>query len=288
MKIAYVILHYMAGKDTIECAESILTATKSSEHKSLVIIVDNGSMNDSLKEITSTFKGKDNVKILHSKENLGFAKGNNIGFSYAKNKYQADFIVQLNNDTVLRQSNFNEVLVEKYNRTSYGVLGPDIITADGFHQNPVQDPKWTIKTLRKCRLKKYIRIILFYLHLDEIVNRLQKSKGEVYRDRKLDCDEMNAMLHGACLIFSPKYIKKFDGLEPRTFLYMEEDILKLYMDHYGLLMMYSGEIEIYHKEDISTKHIGENERKRSIWHDKNIIASSKIYEQIKKEIQNET
>jgi GT2 family glycosyltransferase len=39
IKIAYVILHYMAGRDTIECAESILKATKESEHQTLVVMV---------------------------------------------------------------------------------------------------------------------------------------------------------------------------------------------------------------------------------------------------------
>ena len=42
MNIVYVILHYMAGKDTIECAESILESSKNSEHKVTVVIVDNG------------------------------------------------------------------------------------------------------------------------------------------------------------------------------------------------------------------------------------------------------
>lgn len=287
VRIAYIILHYMAGKDTVECVESILTATRNSIHETLVIIVDNGSTNNSLDDIKNLYSSNENIKILHSEKNLGFAKGNNIGFSYAKKKYRANFIIQLNNDTIIDQSNFNEIVIEKYYSTNYAVLGPDIITADGFHQNPLQEHKWTKRTLRIARLKKRIRIIFFYFHLNSIVKMLQKQKVQIYRKEKIEHDVKNTMLHGACLIFSPKYIDRFEGLDPRTFLYMEEDILKLYMDHYGMLMVYSGELVVYHKEDVSTNQANMDERVRLIWSDKNIIASSKIYEQIKKELSND-
>ena len=56
MKIAYVVLHYMAGKDTIECVESVLNVANQSEHDTKIVIVDNCSTNDSLQEIREYFK----------------------------------------------------------------------------------------------------------------------------------------------------------------------------------------------------------------------------------------
>ena len=113
MIIAYLILHYMAGKDTIECVNSILKSTKESEHETTIVIVDNGSTNDSFDKLCVEFESNKRIKLIHSDLNLGFAKGNNLRFNYAKYELKADFIVQLNNDTVLSQINFNEVIVNK-------------------------------------------------------------------------------------------------------------------------------------------------------------------------------
>lgn len=74
MRIAYLILHYMAGEDTIECVHSILDVSKQSEHKILVIVVDNGSTNNSFFRICKEFGNNTNVKLIHSDINLGFAK----------------------------------------------------------------------------------------------------------------------------------------------------------------------------------------------------------------------
>lgn len=284
-KIVYLILHYRAVADTTECIESILRLKKENIIQKIVV-VDNGSADGSYEKLLQIFKENNDVVILHSQYNLGFAKGNNIGFQYAKKNLGADFIVQLNNDTLIQQENFNEIIISKFNDNHYWILGPDIVTADGYHQNPVLDRKWTIKKLRQERLKKRIRILLFFLHLDRIVLHLQKSKNEIYQKTKLEQDIKDTMLHGACLIFSRYYIQQFDGMDSRTFLYMEEDILRLYANHYNYLMMYSGDLEIYHKEDISTKKAIPDQRSRMIQHDKNIINSSKVYERIKKELAN--
>ena len=221
MKIVYVILHYMAGKDTIECVESILEATKDSKYITQAVVVDNGSTNDSAEEIKKYFQENRNVVVLQSKKNLGFAKGNNIGFQYAKDFLNADFVVQLNNDTIVNQTDFNEVIVRKFQEEQYFVLGPDIVTADGYHQNPGRKQSWDLKELRIDRLKKRIRIVLSYLHIDFLASRIVTSMKEIYRTDTLQGDVKNTILHGACWIFSPLYIERFDGLYDETFLYME-------------------------------------------------------------------
>lgn len=284
MKIAYIILHYMAGKDTIECAESVMNATKSSEYETLVIIVDNGSTNNSYSEIKKRFENNNKVVVLHSEENLGFARGNNLGFRYAKEQYQTDFIVQINNDTIINQKNFNEVLVRKYKEKQYAVLGPDIVTADGYHQNPGNKQSWKLKELFFFRLKKRVRIILNYLHMDSIALKAIESVKEIYRKEILQGDVENTILHGACFIFSPQFIERFDGMCDETFLYWEEDILKLQADFYGFLMLYSSELNIFHKEDIATNMVEGtiNEKVRRKY--KRLIASSKVYSKLKKKM----
>ncbi|HXW69473.1 MAG TPA: glycosyltransferase family 2 protein [Dissulfurispiraceae bacterium] len=58
-----------------------------------VIVVDNGSTDDSLALIGKHFPW---VRVLPLRENTGFAKGNNIGFAASSSKY----MVTMNNDTI--------------------------------------------------------------------------------------------------------------------------------------------------------------------------------------------
>lgn len=274
MRIAYLILHYMAGEDTIECVHSILDVSKQSEHKILVIVVDNGSTNNSFFRICKEFGNNTNVKLIHSDINLGFAKGNNLGFHYAKYEWNADFIVQLNNDTIVSQKNFNEMIVKKYDEKKYGVLGPDILTADGFHQNPGRTVNWNRKRLLLFRSKKKIQYLLSYFKIFDSL--LSINKGS-YQEECIRNDVYNTALHGSCLIFSRIFIEKFDGMYEGTFLYMEEDILKLQADHYGFLMMYSPDLRLYHKEDAATNMVASDSltKKRRVY--KYLIDSSKAY-----------
>ena len=274
MKIAYLVLHYMAGKDTIECVHSILNISKQSNHQTLVIVVDNGSSNDSFLQICREFEDNDKVKLIHSDINLGFAKGNNLGFHYAKYDWGADFVVQLNNDTMVSQKNFNEVIVNKYIEKKYAVLGPDIVTADGFHQNPGKTVNWTRKRLVVFRSKKRIQYLLAHFKIFDVFLKLN---GGAYLKECINRDVYDVTLHGACLIFSKSFIERFDGMYDKTFLYMEEDILKLQADHYGFLMMYSSDLRIYHKEDAATNMVVANalSKKRRVYRD--LIDSSKVY-----------
>lgn len=274
MKIAYIILHYMAGKDTIECADSILESTKNSKYETNIVIVDNGSPNSSYAEIQRVFESEKKITLLQINKNLGFAKGNNIGFLYAKNKLKANFIILLNNDTLIQQHDFNEKIVEKYLQYNYGVLGPDIVTLDSCHQNPIKDVNWSMAKLVFFRLKKRIQYMLAHFEFFDCYLTLNEGS---FSKEKLGEDKLNVQLHGACLIFSQEYINKFDGLYDKTFLYMEEDILKLRSEYFGYLMVYTPELKIIHKEDIATNMvtIKSIEKKKRVYY--NLIKSSKVY-----------
>ena len=281
MKIAYVILHFLAENETIDCIESILhIATKSSEHDVRIIVVDNNSPNDSYLHISELYKDNDNVVMIHNDENLGFAKGNNKGYAYAKKEFMADFIVMLNNDTIVCQNDFNEKIVEKYNEYHFGVLGPDIETADGFHQNPSKSVLWTEKKIKRFRVKK---IIQFWMAHFNCFNSFLKINNNSFSEEIVKTDVVDVTLHGACLIFSPVFIEKFDGLCDKTFLYMEEDILKLQSNYFGFLMVYSPELRIIHKEDVATNMLCENDlqKKKRVY--KNLIDSSKVYYNLMKQ-----
>ena len=70
-----------------------------------VIVVDNGSTDGSIEYIRKEFQGR--VKLIVNSENVGFAKGNNIGFENSSGKY----VIALNNDTEV-DSNWVRSMVE--------------------------------------------------------------------------------------------------------------------------------------------------------------------------------
>jgi GT2 family glycosyltransferase len=88
----------------------------------------------------------------------------------------------------------------------------------------------------------------------------------------------NVPLQGSCLVFSPIYIKVFNGLYDRTFLYAEEDILYYIVRKHKMKTLYSPELKIFHKEDSSTNaQFSRNKDKRKFVY-KNTMKSIIVFQ----------
>ncbi len=272
MKISFVVLQYLNSSDTIECVESIINTMKKFKTEYDIVIVDNGSTNDAYQVVMKRFNNQYlNLHIIRSTNNLGFSRGNNLGFLYAKKNLLTDYIIMLNNDIILNDS-FNPSLInDLYYEYNYSVLGPDIKTLEGKHQNPFLMEDWTKYKLLLLRFKLRIKKVLLFLRIDlPVKNKLK----EEYNDQLI----INAGLHGSFLIFSPLYIQLFDGLCDETFLFMEEDILKLQLKANGLISLYTPDISVLHKEDRSINQAINSKYKRKIAKYNYNIQSSYIYQ----------
>ena len=93
-KASIVILTHNNLEYTRQCLESIFAKTEYSEYE--IVIVDNASDDDTPEYLEEIKSEKDNIQIIHNKQNVGFAKGNNQGVKASKGEY----LVFLNNDTV--------------------------------------------------------------------------------------------------------------------------------------------------------------------------------------------
>ena len=288
MKFAFVILHYLVTEDTIDCVNSILQNLEGTNYE--IVIVENGSNNGSgniLKEIYSTQKI---VHIIELNNNYGFAKGNNFGFQFAKGTLNANYIIMINNDTIIKQKNFLQEVERIYKRNKFDILGPDIISLiDLKHQNPystntvsyTQDNVEKLIQIRRINLfmsKIYIRQIAEYVYLNffkpffpKKMNNLELKNNSSNHETEL----VGRKLHGSCLIFSPDFIKKYNGLYSKTYMYMEEEILFYIAKQEKLNTLYSPRIQIFHKEDSSTNALVKSDRKKKIFIYKNEILSLK-------------
>lgn len=257
LDVYFVILHYQTIDETTECVNSILNNIKYENKK--IIIVDNDSPNKSGLYLMNYYRDNCNVEIIINNSNLGFAKGNNIGYRYAKEN-GAKYIIQVNSDTIFLDKNFVNELIEIYNQKKYSVLGPKIVSlGDGELQNPLKNGVKSLKDIEKKIIMLKCEAVLSYFRLDKLIIDLINGKKNNYDCNDYEYMEINkesdVLLHGCCFIFSPKYINMFDGMFEGTFMYYEEHILYYQCIKKGLKMLYTNRIELYHKRYASTKEI---------------------------------
>lgn len=252
IKTAFVVLHYIVDKDTIECVESIRKYIDTAEYK--IIIVDNCSPNDSYERLKDKYQNSQDIILIHNEENLGFAKGNNVGFRYAKQQLDAEFIIMMNNDVLMIEDGFFQKISEEYKKSRFAVLGPMILTKDGrYNSNPLRENALTLDDVNYMMndIKKKLfwgkrRLERFYVKFCKPKDVTLPHKPHDYIHRQED-----VCLHGCFWVFSRIFSESFDGLDEGTFLYVEEDILYTQLTNKKMKTVYVPDIHIYHKEDAS-------------------------------------
>jgi GT2 family glycosyltransferase len=277
INIAVVILHFESLNDTINCLRSLdKYLISDSIH---IIAVDNGSRNEKLQTISDDYKNNSKVRFLYSDRNLGFAKGNNLGFKFAKENYRPDIIVLANNDLYFNQDEFFDILVKHYKEDKFDVAGPRIISLkDGKNQNPVGIVYHKTSEVKMRILKLKILNILSHFNLDVPCKKIFAKEIPEYRLN--DCEDFQ--LHGACMAFGKKYIDKFDGLYSGTFMYGEEPILKYIITKEKMLMKYYDDIEVYHKEGSSTENFyGKGKKQRQFFYHWSINSLKQLVDMMK-------
>ena len=85
-----------------------------------VLVVDNGSPSASLDDIKSFASHYPNVHIIENGENLGFARGNNVGLGRATGEY----VVLLNNDTYVAPGAIHAMARHLSGNPELGAIGP--------------------------------------------------------------------------------------------------------------------------------------------------------------------
>ncbi|WP_445506442.1 glycosyltransferase [Niallia sp. 03190] len=250
-KIAVVILNYLNYEDTIDCVMSLL---KQNYKEYQIIIVDNGSNNKSFEKLVSYFSEESKVTIIKSDKNIGFARGNNIGISYARKKLNINKILLVNNDTIFTDNDYLKKLNSiDYLKSNVGAIGTKIIGSDGLNQNPIYK-----KITKKQIYSDYIYIVLSRLKSLYILRlilwlRIKMRNKNIEKEGHTNTNKRSFFLHGSSIYLTPLYIDKFYGLYPKTFLYYEEDILGVIFKKSNLNFLYYDLAEIYHKEDRSSK-----------------------------------
>ena len=255
--VAIITLNWNGWADTVECLESVYQINYPNYH---VVVVDNHSSDDSIEKIKDYALGKLKIKsnffkhdptnkpieiIQYSRENnkikkklntnkqlilikneinYGFAEGNNIGIKFALKNYNTDYILLLNNDSVV-DKDFLKILVQEGEKdTKIGLLGPKMY----YYDNP--NVIWCIGGKIDWKLARGLHV-----GIDE------DDKGQYNRKQAFE------YINGSSLLIKKEVFDKVGLLDKRFFLYFEETDLALRASKNGYKSLYLPNAKIWHK-----------------------------------------
>ncbi len=267
-KFAFLILHYNEKHTTIQCVNSIKANTENYDVQ--IVIVDNASPDGSGQALAKIYEGDTTVTVLQAEKNLGFAGGNNLGYTYLKNTVHADFICVMNNDVLLLQKDFIQRILQEYKQSNCGIIGPHITLLNGmtnymylklhpiaYYENELRLSKTMYKyyTSRLYPIRNIINTTI------QKIEARRKRPADIEKESAEAIDMIlaskqrheNIILHGCCLVFTPAYIQKFeDAFNNETFMFREEELLYLRCQQNKIDTVYEPSIDILHLEDKST------------------------------------
>jgi len=251
-KVYIIILNWNGWEDTIECLESLKSITYTNY---CIVIIDNGSKDTSIGKIVeycnhqpnfefynfkyngktknmSKTKIKMNKKLiilLKNEKNYGFAKGNNIGIKYAFQHGDPNYILLLNNDTIVEKE-FLTILVKTAEENhKFANIQPLLLKPGGE----------VIDSLGQELIKWQIKDIGINSYCSEYKNLLNNNYNEIF---------------GACnaaVLYRSDVLKKI-GLFDENFFAIFEDVDLAWRIRLGGFksIIVSGAI-VYHKRGIS-------------------------------------
>ena len=226
IKLSIIIVCFNSREVLLPCLESIWKALPSFPFE--VILVDNGSKDNSVQEVHRRFQ---EVIIIQSGSNAGYAGGNNIGFAKARGKY----VLFLNPDTIIYQGAFDKLVNRADSDPNIGIVGPSVQNADGTLQlscfRPPDIRESLSKTFWLYRIPGYMKAYGFPGHYRE-----DQYKGE------MDVD----VVSGCCLLARKTILDEVGAFDEEYFIYYEETDLCERVRRSGYRIVYAPSACIVH------------------------------------------
>ncbi len=227
MDVSIIIVNYNCKDYIIDCIQSIYEKTKDINYE--IIVSDNNSIDNSLKEIKEKFP---DVKIIENKNNLGFGAANNEGFKIAKGKY----LFCLNPDTILI-NNAVKILYDFMElHQDSGAVGGNLYNKDlkYVHSFGYGDDIKSL-LLRKTFLK--------YLYFTEYI-KIKNYEKKIDRTKVCEVNHIT----GADLMLKKSVIDKIGGFSDKFFMYFEETELEMRIKRAGYKIYFVPDSKIIHLE----------------------------------------
>lgn len=273
--VSIIILNWNGWKDTIECLDSVCL----NEYPFYdIIIIDNGSANESLQQIMhyceyqrfefleeKDFLDKDRMlktftyaihndgcleteiqsnrkylTVIDNTINSGFAEGNNIGIRYAIKYSNPDYFFLLNNDTTV-DKNFLKALIHNIPEDPrIAGFGPKIYL--------FSDPNRLQAIGVRIRSNVFNRVGIKLVMVSDFrfIGYLEEDSGQYDTIERVDS------LVGCSMLIKANLMQEVGFLEESFFLYHEESDWLYRMRRKGYSFLYVPTSKIWHKYSASS------------------------------------
>lgn len=212
-------------EDTLDCLES-LSHLKLDDTEMQILVIDNNSWIDPCPVVNEMFP---DVTVIRLNQNRGFAGGCNYGIKLAM-EAQSDYVLLLNNDTIVQQDFLGPLVAYAKSSSGVGVVAPLICYADE------PDRVWFAGAKSALGLG-------YFEH-----QYLNKRRDQVPKE-----PFVSDYVTGCCMLISATLIKSIGMLDERFFAYFEDADFCLRAQYKGYdVVCVPGSI-IWHKESSSTR-----------------------------------
>ena len=222
-KVAIIIINWNGYALTKACLESLRKVTYP---ELLTILVDNGSVDNSGEKLKKEFP---EVELLASRENLGFTGGNNLGIQWALDQ-SFDYVLLLNNDTVVEPDFLQPMVSFLEENRNYGAAQPKIL------YEPARDIIWNAGG-------GYFK----WLEMTWSVGIGKTDQGQ------FDEEKDTPWITGCAILVSTTAIRKAGMLDDRFFAYYEDVEWSFSLRKHGYKLKYLPQSKIYHIAGGSSK-----------------------------------
>jgi len=219
VELSIIIISFNTALITQKCVNSIITSLKNTTILYEIIIIDNASIDNSTETLRKNVSK--NIKIIQNKSNIGFAKANNQGVSFAAGKY----ILLLNSDTIILDNAIEKMLIQYKKNPEIHFLGPKLLNSD--------------LTPQASAAPFYSLLIVFgALFLRGDYWGLTRSSPDKFF--KTD------WVSGACILTTKQNYQKVNGFDEEIFMYMDEVDLLYRANRVGLYTYFYPDAKIIH------------------------------------------
>jgi GT2 family glycosyltransferase len=196
-ELSIVIVNWNTRQDLLQCLASIEANPPGCTYE--VLVFDNGSSDGSREAVTTEAP---HVRLLASRENLGFARANNRAVAQARGQYW----LLLNPDTIVSPGAIDVLLEALAGQPRVAAVGPKLVTGDGsvqisFERLPSLANEW-------WRL----------LHLERIYPSGRDVAAAIWDNRPRRVE----VLAGACLLLRREAVGPAGLFDEEYFVYSEE------------------------------------------------------------------
>lgn len=230
MDLSVVIVNYQTFELTKNTIDSIFRYEYPFSYE--ILVVDNASADDSLAMLQDYFKDK--VTFIASKENNGFAAGNNQALEIAQGKY----VLLLNSDTLVWENTLESIYNYMEMHTDVGAAGCRVLLENG--------------ELDKACKRSFPNVKNSFFRLFHIPTA---SKDNNYNLDDLPDDGIYEIdcLTGAFMFMRSEALDEVGFLDETFFMYGEDIDLCYRIKEAGWKIVYYGESRITHLKGASSK-----------------------------------